>query len=121
MHFYETTDFVFTFFCMMAKLWHFNVPMMMGEFYPREKTTWANCFRTLNTLGYHWFLWTYKAANHGMWESDWCMYGAKNGFHRAKIASGTYEEILDAWSAERLNTSTGFQNTGHFEKNVEKI
>lgn len=118
-HFYETSDFVFTFFCMMAKMWHFNVPMMMGEFYPREATTWENCMRTLNFCGYHWFLWTYKAANHGMWESDWCLYGAKNGFHRAKIASGTYEEILDAWSAERLNTSTGFQDTGHYDKNIK--
>ena len=47
------------------------------------------------------------------------MYGAKDGFWRADIANGSYEQIADAWSAERLNTQTGFQNTGHFEKNVE--
>ena len=40
---------------------------------------------------------------------------------RAKIASGSYEDILEAWSAERLNTKTGFQNTGHYEANVERF
>lgn len=46
------------------------------------------------------------------------MYGAKDGFYRAKIFSGTYEEIAEAWSAERLNTQTGFADTGHYQNNV---
>lgn len=53
-----------------------------------------------------------------MWSSDWCMYGAKDGFWRADIANGSYDDIANAWSAERLNTQTGFQDTGHYAKNV---
>lgn len=120
-HFYNNSDFIFTFFCLLTKLWHFDVPMMMGEFYPHEATTWENSFKTMNSLGFSWMLWTYKATGHGMWSSDWCLYGAKNGFHRAKLFNGTYEEIAEAWSAERLNTQTGFQDTGHFETNVERF
>ncbi len=120
-HFYNNSDFIFTFFCLLTKLYFPTVPMMMGEFYPHQRTTWDNCFKTMNTLNFSWMLWTYKATGHGMWSSDWCMYGAKDGFWRADIYNGTYEEIAEAWSAERLNTQTGFQDTGHFEKNVERF
>ena len=74
----------------------------------------------MNNLNFSWFLWTYKATGHGMWSSDWCLKGAKDGFWRAKIETGTYEEIMEAWSAERLNTQTGFQDTGHYENNVKE-
>lgn len=73
----------------------------------------------MNNLDYSWMLWTYKATGHGMWSSDWCMYGAKDGFWRADIANGSYESIAEAWSAERLNTETGFQDTGHYDTNVK--
>ncbi len=118
-HFYNNSDFIFNFFLLLTIALHPNVPLMVGEFYPHEKTTWENCFSTMNKLDYSWMLWTYKATGHGMWSSDWCMYGAKNGFHRANILDGSYESIKEAWSAERLNTQTGFQDTGHYAKNVE--
>ena len=117
-HFYNNNDFIFTFFLLLTIALHPNVPLMVGEFYPHEKTTWENCFKTMNKLDYSWMLWTYKATGSGMWSSDWCMYGSKDGFWRAKIFSGTYDEIKEAWSAERLNTQTGFQDTGHYAKNV---
>ena len=117
-HFYNNSDFIFTFFLLLTMAIHPNVPLMMGEFYPHEATTWENCFKTMNRLNYSWMLWTYKATGDKMWKSDWCMYGSKDGFYRAKIFSGTYDEIAEAWSAERLNTQTGFQDTGHFENNV---
>ena len=118
-HFYNNNDFIFNFFLLLTIALHPNVPLMVGEFYPHEKTTWKNCFSTMNKLDYSWMLWTYKATGDKMWKSDWCMYGSKDGFYRAKIFSGTYEQIAEAWSAERLNTQTGFQDTGHFAKNVE--
>ena len=65
-------------------------------------------------------LWTYKATGDKMWKSDWCIYGSKDGFYRAKIFSGTEEKIAEAWSAEKLNTQTGFQDTGHYDKNVKE-
>ena len=117
-HFYNNSDFIFTFFLLLTMAIHPNVPLMMGEFYTHEATTWENCFKTMNRLNYSWMLWTYKATGDKMWKSDWCMYGSKDGFYRAKIFSGTYDEIAEAWSAERLNTQTGFQDTGHFENNV---
>ena len=118
-HFYNNNDFIFNFFLLLTMALHPNVPLMVGEFYPHKQTTWDNCFSTMNKLNYSWMLWTYKATGHGMWSSDWCLYGAKDGFWRADIYNGTYEEIAEAWSAERLNTQTGFQDTGHYEANVK--
>lgn len=118
-HFYNNSDFIFNFFLLLTMALHPNVPLMVGEFYPHKATTWENCFSTMNKLGYNWMLWTYKATGHGMWSSDWCMYGAKDGFWRADIFDGSYEQIAEAWSAERLNTQTGFQSTGHYEANVK--
>ena len=75
----------------------------------------------MNKLNYSWLCWTYKATGHGMWSSDWCMYGSSDGFWRADIFKGTYEDIAKAWSAERLNTNGDwFESTGHFEKNVKE-
>lgn len=119
-HFYNNSDFIFTFFCLLTKIYHFTVPMMMGEFYPHKATTWENSFKTMNNLDFSWMLWTYKATGHGMWSSDWCLFGAKDGFWRAPIFSGTYEDIAAAWSAEKLNTQTGFQDTGHYDANVKE-
>lgn len=119
-HFYNNSDFIFNFFLLLTIAIHPNVPLMVGEFYPHKATTWENCFSTMNKLNYSWMCWTYKATGSGMWGSDWCMYGSKNGFSRAKIFSGSYEQIAAAWSAERLNTNgEWFVDTGHYAKNVE--
>ena len=118
-HFYNNSDFIFNFFLLLTMAIHPNVPLMMGEFYPHKDTTWKNCFKTMNKLNYSWMLWTYKASGHGMWSSDWCMYGHKNGFWRADIANGSYEDILEAWG-ERLQTENNFQDTGHYDNNVKE-
>ena len=117
-HFYNNSNFIFNLFAFFTQLIFSNVPMMMGEFYPHQKTTWSNCFNTLNSLNYSWFLWTYKATGHGMWESDWCIRGSKDGFERAKIETDSYEEIARKWG-ECIQTSNGFQDTGHYSNNVE--
>ena len=120
-HFYNNSDFIFNFFLLLTMALHPNVPLMVGEFYPHKKTTWENCFSTMNKLNYSWLCWTYKATGHGMWDSDWCMYGSSNGFWRADIFKGSEKDIRDAWSAERLNTNGDwFESTGHFEKNVKE-
>ena len=117
-HFYNNSDFIFNFFLLLTIALHPNVPLMVGEFYPHQQTTWNNCFSTMNKLNYSWMLWTYKATGHGMWSSDWCLYGHKNGFNRAKIAEGSFESIKEYWG-EQLHTETHFDNTGHYEKNVK--
>ncbi len=118
-HFYNNSDFIFNFFLMLTIALHPNVPLMVGEFYPHQKTTWKNCFDTMNDLNYSWMLWTYKATGHGMWESDWCLYGHKDGFWRADIANGSYEQIAEAWG-ERVQTQTNFDDTGHYDTNVKE-
>lgn len=118
-HFYNNSDFIFNFFLLLTIALHPNVPLMVGEFYPHQKTTWANCFSTMNKLNYSWMLWTYKATGHGMWSSDWCMFGAKDGFWNANIANGTYEEIAKAWGPDQTRTDRNFQDTGHYDKNVK--
>lgn len=117
-HFYNNSNFIFNLFAFFTKLVYFDVPMYMGEFYPHQKTTWENCFNTLNNLDYSWTLWTYKATGHGMWSSDWCIRGSKDGFHRAKVQTDFYEEIARKWG-ECIRTENGFQDTGHYENNVK--
>jgi hypothetical protein len=62
-------------------------------------------------------LWTYKATGHGMWSSDWCLRGSRDGFWRAKLQTASYDEIAYIWGEGQL-TGTGFQDTGHYEANV---
>ncbi len=119
-HFYNNSNFIFNLFAWFTKFIYADVPMMMGEFYPHQKTTWENCFRTLDKANYSWFLWTYKATGHGMWESDWCLRGSKDGFERAKLETDSYEEIARKWG-ECIRTENGFQNTGHYDRNVKNI
>ena len=117
-HFYNNSNFIFNLFAWFTKFIYADVPMMMGEFYPHQQTTWSNCFNTLNTANFSWFLWTYKATGHGMWESDWCLRGSKDGFHRVNVYNDSYEEILRKWG-ECIRTENGFQDTGHYDNNVK--
>lgn len=117
-HLYDTSNASFNFMALLPWLVFFNVPMMMGEFFPHGTTTWENCFKILDALGYSWFLWTYKASGHGMWDSEWCLRGSKNGFERAKIETDSYEEIARKWG-ECILTENGFQDTGHYNNNVK--
>lgn len=116
-HFYQKSDFIFVLFVTLTKLYYMNTPLMMGEFYPLGTTTWESCFKAMKNLNYNWMLWTYKASGHGMWDSDWVMFGAKDGFERAKVQTDSYEEIARKWSS-CLRTDEGFQNTGHYEHDV---
>ncbi len=117
-HFYQQSDFIFNLFVFITRLYFSNVPLMMGEFYPLGTTTWANCFKTLGKYNYSWLLWTYKATGHGMWESDWCIMGSKDGFERAKLKTDSYEEIERKWGTD-LNTRNGFQDSGHYGRDVK--
>lgn len=113
-HFYNNSDFIFNFFLGMTRVLHPTVPLMMGEFYPLGKTTWNGCFKSLKKWNYSWMTWTYKAAGHGMWSSDWCLFGCKDGFERARIKTDTYEEIARKWGS-CLNTDKGCVATGHYD------
>ena len=118
-HFYQNSNFIFNLFVLLTRFYYFDVPLMMGEFYPHKSTTWENCFRFMERCHYNWLIWTYKATGHGMWSSDWCLYGSRDGFWRAKIQTGTYEEIAEVFGA-RQRTENGFQDTGHYDKNVKE-
>lgn len=117
-HLYDTSGASFNFMALLPRLVFFNVPMMMGEFFPHGTNTWKNSFNTLDTLNYSWFLWTYKATGHGMWSSEWCLRGSKDGFERAKIETDSYEEIARKWG-ECIRTENGFQDSGHYSKNIQ--
>lgn len=118
-HFYNNSNFIFNLFALFTKIIYFDVPMLMGEFFPHEATTWENCFTFMDKINYNWCLWTYKATGHMMWESDWCLRGSKDGFHRAKIETDSYEEIARKWG-ECIRTENGFCDTGHYDNNVKE-
>ena len=113
-HFYNNSDFIFALFLFLTRLYHPGIPLLMGEFYPHKLTTWKGCFTTMNRLNYNWMLWTYKAAGHMMWESDWCLVGSRDGFEHAKIKTDSYEEIARKWG-ECLRTENGYTDTGHYQ------
>lgn len=117
-HFYQNSNFIFNLFVYLTRMYYFDVPLFMGEYYPHKTTTWENCFKTMEKTHFNWTLWTYKATGHGMWSSDWCIKGSKDGFWRAKILTDSYEDIAYKWG-ERQQTAVGFQDTGHYEKNVK--
>ena len=117
-HFYETTDFVFSWNVLMTRMWYLNTPLLMGEFYPHKQTTWENCFKKMNQANFSWMLWTYKATGHGMWDGDWCLFGSKDGFWRAKVKTDSFEDIAYKWG-ERQQTQIGFQDSGHYERDVK--
>lgn len=117
-HFYNNSNFIFNLFAWFTKFVYADVPMMMGEFYPHQQTTWKNCFETLDKANYSWFLWTYKATGHGMWSSDWCLRGSKDGFYRVNVYNDSYEDIATKWG-ECIRTENGFQDSGHYDKNVK--
>lgn len=117
-HFYNNSNFIFNLFALFTKIIYSDVPMFMGEFFPHQKTTWENCFTFMDKIDYNWCLWTYKATGHMMWQSDWCLRGSKDGFHRAKVRTDSFEEIARKWG-ECVRTEIGFQDTGHYETNVK--
>ena len=117
-HFYQTSNFIFNLFVYLTRIYYFDVPLMMGEFYPHNTTTWKNCFGTMKNCNYSWMLWTYKATGHGIWSSDWCLKGSKDGFWRAKIKTGSYDEIAHIWG-DMQDTAAYFQDTGHYDANVK--
>lgn len=119
-HFYQNSDFIFNLFVFLTRLYYFDTPLIMGEFYPHKTTTWNNCFKTMEKYDFSWLLWTYKATGHMMWSGDWCLVGSKDGFERAKIKTDSFEEIKRKWSEGQL-TQIGFQDTGHYEKNVKEF
>ncbi len=119
-HFYQNSNFIFNLFTWVTKLVYWDVPMMMGEFFPHKQTTWENCFKTLEKADYNWFLWTYKATGHMMWESDWCLRGSEDGFERANVRKDSFEEIARKWGPEEIRTENGFVNSGHYDKNVKE-
>lgn len=119
-HFYQNSDFIFNLFVYLTRLYYLNSPLMMGEFYPHKSTTWKNCFNTMENCGMSWFLWTYKATGHGMWSSDWCLKGSKDGFERANILKDSPDEIARKWG-ECQRTENGYQDSGHYEKDVKEF
>ncbi len=119
-HFYNNSDFSFSFAAWLVKIIFSSVPVMMGEFYPLGTSTWGNCFRTLDKANYSWFLWTYKATGHGMWSSDWCLRGSKDGFERVNVDNDSYEEIARKWG-ECIRTENGFQDSGHYDRDVKEF
>lgn len=118
-HFYNDSNLIFNLFALITKIIHFNVPLLMGEFYPHKLTTWDNCFDFMNKINFNWCLWTYKATGHMMWQSDWCLRGSKDGFYRAKVQTDSFEDIASKWG-ECIRTENGFQDTGHYEMNVKE-
>lgn len=122
-HFYQKSNFIFNFFVFLTRLYYSRIPLIMGEYFPLGKTTWANTFETMEKCNVNWCLWTYKAMNDWMSNSEWAIYANNNWEHnieRADIDNDSYEEIARKWG-ERLKTDSGvFSQTGHYENNVKQ-
>lgn len=117
MHFYQTSDFIFNLFVWLTRIYYLDVPLVMGEFYPHEKTTWENCFSTMKKTNVNWLLWTYKASNEWMTNSDWCIVCNRDWFvDRANVDTDSFEDIQRKWSSP-VRTEN-YQSSGHYERDV---
>lgn len=118
-HFYQNSNFIFNLFVYLTRLYFIDVPLIMGEFYPHKKTTWDNCFKTMERCGFNWMLWTYKASNEWMTNSDWCLVCNRDWYvDRANIDTDSFEEIARKWG-EPVRTEN-YQSSGHYENNVSQ-
>ncbi len=118
MHFYQTSNFIFNLFVYLTRLYFLDVPLIMGEYYPHDKATWENCFKTMENCNVNWLLWTYKASNEWMTNSDWSLVCNKDwSVDRANVDTDSFEEISRKWGAP-VRTEN-YQSSGHYSANVK--
>lgn len=119
LHFYQNSNFIFNLFVYLTRIYYLDVPLMMGEFYPLQRTTWNNCFKTMKNCNVNWLMWTYKASNEWMTNCDWCLVCNKDWqVQRANVDTDSFEEIMAKWS-DPVRTEN-YQSSGHFENNVSQ-
>lgn len=92
-----------------------DVPKFVGEFsFFDDQTAWIEYLNKYDELGWGWTIWSYKIVSVGDWDNSWGLVVNKLDLRndmentpledynlKLDLNTATYDEILEAWSAER--------------------
>ena len=76
LHFYDTSNFMYSLLVFFAKLYPYNVPLYVGEFKPMGSATWDHVLTLFQNSNFSWSIWSYKGCGDGADTSDWYIIGS---------------------------------------------
>lgn len=114
LHFYDTSNFMYSLLVFFAKLYPYNVPLYVGEFKPMGSATWDHVLTLFNSSNFSWTIWSYKGCGHGADTSDWYIIGSKPGFERADIKNDDFDTIARKWGAA-VRSEGNYVDTGLYD------
>lgn len=111
LHLYDLVNSADTAAINEAKSSGYNVPWIIGEFYPRDIATFNYILSLYNDSGYSWTTWTYKGMNSTADRSNWFLYGSST-LSSVNPDSDSYDTIMSKWGACLRTDSGNFVDTG---------
>ena len=114
LHFYDTSNFMYSLLVFFAKLYPYNVPLYVGEFKPMGSATWDHVLTLFKNSNFSWTIWSYKGCGHGADTSDWYIIGSKPGFERADIKNDDFDTIARKWGAA-VRSEGNYVDTGLYD------
>lgn len=88
----------------------YNVPFLMGEFYPRGLTSFSYLFSIFNDRGLSWTTWTYKGAGDRADQSPWFLYGSSS-IKKVDFENDSYETLCEKFGAVLRTDGGAFTRT----------
>ena len=88
----------------------YNVPFLMGEFYPRGLTSFSYLFSIFNDRGLSWTTWTYKGAGDRADQSPWFLYGSSS-IEKVDFENDSYETLCEKFGAVLRTDGGAFTRT----------
>ena len=88
----------------------YDVPFLIGEFYPRGITTFGYLFSVLNRRGLHWTTWTYKGAGNMADQSPWFLYGSSS-LQKVDFENDSYDVLMEKFGAVLRTDGGAFKRT----------
>ena len=88
----------------------YNLPFLMGEFYPRGLTSFSYLFSIFNDRGLSWTTWTYKGAGDRADQSPWFLYGSSS-IEKVDFENDSYEMLCEKFGAVLRTDGGAFTRT----------
>ena len=88
----------------------YNVPFLMGEFYPRGLTSFSYLLSIFNDRGLSWTTWTYKGAGDRADQSPWFLYGSSS-IEKIDYENDSYDTLMEKFGPVLRTDSGAFSRT----------
>ena len=98
---------------------NYNVPLLVGEFSFFSNTESWKAMDIFEQQGWSYTSWTFKVTDGGE-GSSWGIYTGSNANKKININNDSKEDIQKKWSAENLNTKTGFTRNAKYADILKK-